>query len=469
MDLDDAEACKSAGRELLGELQAGAVVVEPVPIDGEPVIVRMADVKPERVDWLWAGRIPLGAVTLLPGDPNLGKSFLTLDMAARVSRGTPWPDARDERIPAGGVVLLSAEDDASTTIRPRLDAAGADVTRIVLLQAIQSVNNGRSSERVFDLVRDLPALEQAIRDLTGARLVVIDPISAYLGGTDSHRNAEVRGVLAPLAVIAARHGVAVVCVQHLNKGTGGKAIYRSMGSLAFVAAARACWALMQDPDDKARRLLLPVKNNLAENCGGLAFSLFKSPGQSVPSIAWEAVPVEADADAILSRDLESDSKERRRTAVGDAAAWLSKALAEGPIASNEIKRQALANSISSAALRRANKGLNVDAFKRGPFKSPTWFWRLPGDTREPVIDGEEASDAEGAHEYPNTPDVRTFGEDAHLRAGASARGVSGDTEDAQVVEGAHAHGVEHLRDSVPPDPDDSPPDQVAADRQRIVL
>jgi len=130
-----------------------------------PVLVRLADVEPEEVRWLWPGRIALGKLMLLAGDPGLGKSFVTLDMAARVSSGAAWPDCPETYNPAGGVVLLSAEDDLADTVRPRLDAAGADVNRVVALQAVRSVEPDTGAERrdPFNLATDLPELERQLR------------------------------------------------------------------------------------------------------------------------------------------------------------------------------------------------------------------------------------------------------------------------------------------------------------------
>ena len=187
------------------------MMTDPAPT---PVLVCMADVKPESVQWLWKKRFALGKLSLIAGDPDLGKSLLTLDMAARVSTGTGWPDAPELRTTPGGVVLLSAEDDPADTIRPRLDAAYADARRITLLQAIRDTDsNGNVKARAFNLAIDIEALESAIAHVENCRLVIVDPISAYLGKTKSHENAEVRAVLAPLGELAARHGVAVVAVR----------------------------------------------------------------------------------------------------------------------------------------------------------------------------------------------------------------------------------------------------------------
>lgn len=378
-----------------------ATMPKPALIDGAPVIVRLSDVKPEPVAWLWLGRIALGKNTLIAGDPGLGKSFLTLDMAARVSTGAAWPDAPDVPTTPGGVVLLSAEDGVADTIRPRLDAAGADVGRIVALQAIRSVGDtrggGRESARAFDLSRDLPALEAAIRSVEGCRLVVIDPVTAYLGGVDSHRNAEIRGLLAPLGAIAERHRVAVVAVTHLNKSIGGPAIYRAMGSLAFAAAARAAWVVSRDKDDPARRLMLPLKNNIAPDTGGLAYRIEPRGVNGCPAVVWEPGPVNVSADDALGGTGDRD-KGGRRTERDDAAEWLADLLADGPRPARDVEREARDAGYSIATVRRAKAAIGV--VSRKPAFGGPWVWTLPApaqDAQLPKMSEEDAHTPASGH------------------------------------------------------------------------
>lgn len=206
----------------------------------EPVLRRLSDVESKPVQWLWEGRLALGKLTLLAGDPGLGKSFLSLDVAARVSRGDVWPDGRGQA-PAGEVLLLSAEDDAEDTIKPRLEAACAECGKIVILDGLQIGNRKRQVT-----LAHLSVIEAALDQVPDCRLLIVDPISAFCGDSDSHKNAEVRALLAPLSELAARRGLAVLAVTHLRKGDGA-AIYRAMGSLAFTAAARAVWAVSKNP------------------------------------------------------------------------------------------------------------------------------------------------------------------------------------------------------------------------------
>ncbi len=315
---------------------------------GKPVLVRLDTVEPKPIVWLWPGRIAIGKLTMLSGDPGLGKSLLTIDLSARVSIGAKWPDTSDHA-PLGGVVMLSAEDDAADTIRPRLDAAGADCSRISLLTGISRFDL-EENERflaTFNLARDLKALEQAIESTPDCRLVVIDPISAFCGATDSHKNSDVRGLLAPLSELAQRRQMAVVGVNHLNKSAaGGPAMYRTMGSLAFVAAARAAWAVVKDKQDPGKRLFLPIKNNLAGDIAGLSYVVVEQNGH--PCLAWSADPVTVSADEAMATE-KPDSRDAERR---EAKTWLQTVLAHGPLAVKEIEQQAKAAGLKWATIRR---------------------------------------------------------------------------------------------------------------------
>ena len=356
---------------------------------GAPELTRLADVTPRKVNWLWQGRIAIGKLTLLAGDPGLGKSFISCDVAARVSTGTPWPDTPHEPQPVGGVVMLSAEDDLADTIRPRLDAHGADVERIVALEGIAVRDVGGDRRRGVDLTVDLPALESAIDQVSFCRLVIVDPVSAYLGRTDSHNNAEVRGVLERLADLAERRRVAVLAVTHLRKGEG-PAMYRAMGSLAFIAAARAAWVVCPDPKDRRRRLLLPIKNNLASDCGGLAYEIGGFTGSS-PVVAWSADPVTVTADeALASENKRGPSGE----AVKEAGEWLRTFLASGAKPQPDVQETAKANGISHGTLRRAFKAIGAKAVKDG-FQGP-WQWTLSdqGKDAQPSLSQETCAPLE---------------------------------------------------------------------------
>ncbi|MCC7476207.1 MAG: AAA family ATPase [Pirellulales bacterium] len=363
--------CKGEVGNVLAKLLA-QLPTTPTASSHGPILTCLADVEPRPVSWLWPERIPAGRITLLVGRPGEGKSFLTTDATARVTTGTPWPDGSD--CPQGSVLLLTAEDDPADTIRPRLDAHHADVRRVHLLSAVRRVDDDGPHDRMITLA-DVDAIEATLKRLPDCRLIVVDPIGSFLGGrTDAHRDNEVRGVLAPIAALAEKHGPAVLVVAHRRKSAGSIADDLALGSRAFTGIARAVWHLTRDAEDKARRLLLPGKNNLAREGDGLAFSIIGEP----PRIAWEREPVAMSADDALA--VECQSREQKpgpdAEAFDAASDWLRLALADGPRLAKELKDEWRdGQDGSERTLRRARQSLSVEVFR--PEVPGSWWWRLP--------------------------------------------------------------------------------------------
>jgi hypothetical protein len=345
------------------------------------IVRRLSDVVAKPIRWLWPGRIARGKVSMIAGHPGLGKSQLTAALASVVTTGGRWPVDRtpSER---GRVILLNAEDDAADTIRPRLEAAGADLERCEILDAIVEGfhSNGQPATRGFSIKDDIGALDELLTARTDVALVVIDPITAYLSGVDSHVNADVRAVLTPLSEIAAKHGVAVVCVSHLNKGSAGKAssgeaMLRVSGSLAFVAAARAAFIVVKDQENPARRLFLPAKNNVGKDGSGLAFSVESvtlDSGIDTSRVLWEPNPVTITADEAMAPPLEDGE----RTMTEEAVDLLRDVLSAGRVPSHDVKRRATEAGISDKALRTARERLNVVSSREGFGADTKTFWAL---------------------------------------------------------------------------------------------
>lgn len=346
-----------------------------VEYDREPVLTRMADIESQEVEWLWKGRVPLGRLTLLVGAPGTGKSYVTTDIAARVSTGTAFPDGAP--CVHGEAILISAEDDPADTIRPRLDALGADVTRVHLLVTVRCKSAGRTRETLFTL-KDLDALDKALGSHPACRLVVVDPIGSFLGGdVDSYRDNEVRSVLAPLAALAQKHRVAIIVVMHRRKGTGGRADELALGSVAFTGIARAVWHVTKDAKDAARRLLLAGKQNLSPEGHGLAFRIeHEGP---VGRLVWERAPVKMSADEALRDERAAEESKpgpipRRRA---EAEEWLKELLADGSLAAAHVEREAKAAGLAWRTVQRACRNLGIkprrDRFDGG------WTWDLPAE------------------------------------------------------------------------------------------
>jgi putative DNA primase/helicase len=318
--------------------------------NGSLSVTPYSEIESQMVDWLWQDRIPIGKLTLLAGEPGLGKTFLSMDLAARVSTGAAFPDNASCKV--GEALILTCEDGAGDTLRPRLDKHGADVTKIGNINGITLI----SGETVYPNLRShLDPIANYFEQHPNVRLLIIDPISAFLGDkTDSHNNSSVRAVLGPLVELAERFSVAILGITHLNKGEA-KAINKVMGSIAFVAAARAVWQVSKDHEDDEKRLFLPVKNNLAQSTG-LSFKIRDGRCE------WSSEPVLRSVD---------DSFERNETPKEEAKAWLSAQL-DQPIAAKVILRMAAGDGFSERTLKRAKKELGVVSYKEGD----SWVWSM---------------------------------------------------------------------------------------------
>ncbi len=348
-DLHD-PAARDAAREILDEAN---VALAPAGS------VRLSDVAPAVQRFLWPGRIPVGSITVLAGDGGVGKSLVSLDLAARATRGSPWPDGAANTGGPAEVLMVGCEDGIEETVVPRLEAAAADRSKVHMLE--------------LDSLTDLAALRSFLRRRVNARLVVIDPISAYMGSLDSWKAAEVRRCLRPLAELAAAHQVAVMLVAHLNKGTEKtKAAHRVDGSTAFVNAARSVLLVEPDKADRSRRIVAPIKNNAGPDTTGLAYRIaidrIRIEGQEceIPRVEWEPDPVRLHADDLIG--------DGRGGKLEEASLWLRQELLDGPRCASELYKSAKEQGIARSTLRRAAEGLGVVTSKGG--MKDGWLWSL---------------------------------------------------------------------------------------------
>jgi hypothetical protein len=342
-------------------------------VNNSGIIERLDQVQPERLSWLSPGRLAAGKISVMDGDPGLGKSTLVADWAARISRGSPLPDGEPDE--PRGVVLLSAEDGLGDTIRPRLEAAGADLTRIVALTGVAAgvAEDGTiQGERMPSIPADLDVIERAITDVD-ASLVVFDPFVAYLASTtNSYKDQDMRRAMAPLAALADRTGVGVILVRHLSKMQSSNALYRGGGSIAIIAASRCGLLVAADPEDPERRVLATTKANLARPPESLAFRLLPVEGTDVARVQYEGSS-QLTATALLTPVDDADERTER----DDAADWLREELAAGPVAAVDLLRAARAVGIAERTLRRAKARLGVGSAREGFGRSSVVRWRLP--------------------------------------------------------------------------------------------
>ena len=350
----------------------------------------LAEVRPEAINWLWRGRIARGKVNLIAGQPGQGKSQIAIFMAAKITIGGEWPDGL--RCPKGSAVLISCEDDAADTIVPRLMAVGADLSCVHTLDWVLKPNaEGAASKQLFDLGAHVPVLASLVQRVGDVALIVIDPISAYLGGLDSHKTSDVRSGLAPLQQLAAETGAAVVLISHLNKGSvDGNAMARVAGSGAFVAACRSAWLVEADPQDESRkrRILTPLKNNIGDDQTGFAFqikSVQLPDGLDSSCIVFEPDTVAISASELLRGHQET---EEDRSVRGEAMDFLRDYLATGPKNSKATQKAAEEADIRPRTLRRAREQLKVKPLKSR--NTGQWVWSLPEH-----VEGAQATDRLG--------------------------------------------------------------------------
>jgi len=295
---------------------------------------------------------------------------VSIDVASRVSRGARFPDGALCDI--GDTVILSSEDGERDTIRPRLDAAGADVARIHRVKAVRvTLASGATGAAAFNLERDLERLEESIKKIPVPRMLIVDPVSAYMGKVDTYKDSDVRVVLSPLGEFASRLGISVLGIMHPKKGAD-TALLRVGGSIAFVAASRVVWGFGTDPDDPDKRLMVPVKNNLAPLGTGLAYRIEASGGAA--RIVWEAGTVTLAADEVLSGDrTEAEDRDERATRT-EAMEWLTSQLQDGAQLVTFLQEQAKKDGFSWATVRRAKDKLPIESHKLGVTRG--WAWEL---------------------------------------------------------------------------------------------
>ena len=356
------------------EAEANAAMphkTERIEASSELQFDRLSDIEPEAIAWIWPGRIARRKLALLAGDPGMGKSQIGIDIGARITKGGNWPDRGTA--PGGSVIVLSAEDSTADTVRPRFEAAGANLDRVQVLRAV--IEKGK--RRTFNLQKDLVALANKVTAIGDVTFVIIDPITAYMGKVDGHQTTDVRSVLEPVADFADKSNVAVLGITHPPKNAPVKAINAFTGSLAYVAVARTVFIAIDEPETE-RRLLIPVKNNLGPHAPGLGYRLEQTiltKSILASRIAWDSAPVTVTANEALAASAEGA---RNPSALTEAKEFLLEELSNGSVPQAEIKNRAQAADISEKTLRRAKKALGVIATKSRGNLAGNWMWEMPG-------------------------------------------------------------------------------------------
>jgi hypothetical protein len=357
---------------------------------------RLSDVEMRPIEWVWFGRLAVGKHTTIAGEPGFGKSTLLLWIAAKISTGGEWP-CGEGTAPNGSVLILSAEDGVEDTIKPRVLAAGGDPNKV---EVITAAKDDRGKVSSFTLQTDLQALEARIKELGDVVAVIIDPISSYLGGgIDGHSNTDVRSVVEPLHEMADRLKVAVLTNGHFSKSGAAnrsRASHRFIGSIAFVALPRVAFAVVPDPEDEGRRLVLHVKNNIAPAAKGLAFRLKQQLAGYIGNppeplfascVDWEAEHVTMTADQAIAEHegkLRGEPRAQQTPQQSEAGEFLRSWLKDGPRPAKVIERAAKDAGISPKVLRTVRERIcTTSPLKNDKGTITGHQWALKPDAPEP--------------------------------------------------------------------------------------
>lgn len=342
--------------------------VDELSNDKKNIIVSLSEIESRSVDWLWQNYFPLGRLSMLSGDPNDGKTFFALDMAARISKGTVWPDGSKISEP-GEVLYLSIEDQAADTLRPRIDSLGGDPSKIKILKP--DVEDFLS----FAEKDGLKTLESIIKEMANIRLAVIDPMLDFSGQVNPNSPEQVRTLLSPLSKIAEKYEILILLIGHLNKAQSMSALYRTGGSTgAWLGKCRAAFMIFRDQEDKAKRYFAPLKSNLAPaDPGRWSFRIIEG------RLEFEKVTEDLEIDDYINPQLRMEARE-----ASHAVNWLRETLRNGPKDSKEIRAAAEEIGIAQNTLYRAMRKLNVVNHAEGFGKFKTSIWALP-ENRDAIL------------------------------------------------------------------------------------
>jgi hypothetical protein len=343
--------------------------------DERPVIVRLGDVKSERVSWLTPGFLPLGKFVIIEGDPGQGKSTLSLEIAARITTGeSVLGGARHD---PRNVVLVTYEDGLADTVRPRIDALGGDADRVIVFRGIAKDEEG--TERPPTFPDDIRHLRDLVEEYDAA-LVIVDPLGAALSvSTDSHNDASTRRVVSQLARLAEDTGACVLGVRHLTKAAASNAVRAGGGSIAFIGQARVALLVSEHPDDGAkpqherRRVLATVKNNLAPHPASRMFELLQPEGHEHARLRWLG-ETSLSADDLNAAHAAAAPEER--DAATERADWLREVLSAGPVEGKELYTLAREAHYPERTLRHTARAIGVRIRREGIGRSHRTLWEL---------------------------------------------------------------------------------------------
>ena len=343
---------------------------------GHGLVTISADqINAKPINWLVENCFPLGMIGVIGGNPGMGKSQIAIKLAALATSGSGSPLLTGVS-PTGSVIILANEDDAARTIRPRLEAAGAILNKVHIVQGV--AKEGEEIEP-FQLDYDVASLRMRAEQLGDVRLIIIDPPNAYISGkSDTYRDSDVRRLLSPLQSLANDTGALILLVAHLNKRSDASAQQKFNGSTAWVAVSRVAYIVTED-EEEGVRYMVPVKNNIGDDRLGFTYDIHEKILNSengeikTSHIKW-LDKTDRRADEILGK-----KKKNQTTVIDHAREFIQEELFKGPKDSNEIFEKARNAGFSDSTINRAKKTLKIESTKEGK----NWKWLLKDSDYKP--------------------------------------------------------------------------------------
>lgn len=340
-------------------------------LDFTPIVKPLSEYEKQEINWLWYPYIPKGGITILDGDPGIGKTYLALALVAHISTGYPLPGeievvSKGQNLnlrPPEKVLYMTAEDDPGLTLRPRLELMKANIQNILICEGIQASDGITTEPLDFSTVEGMETLA-ALCEKHKPTLMVIDPFVAFIGRTDINKANEVRPVMTSLNMLARRFDVAILLIRHLTKGAREKIIYRGMGTIDLIAAARSSLLVALDPDNPDIRIMFHQKHNLSKQGASLGYTITDQGFKWIGEV--NVSPLD-----ILKPEISESRKDKKRD---EAKEWLEEFLSQYPqgISAQAVLEAGRANGFSESTLRRVKKDLEVRVEKKGSI----WIWRL---------------------------------------------------------------------------------------------
>ena len=349
--------------------------------------VYASSISTTKLGWLWQDRIPRGKTSLYTGKQDNGKSMATIDLIACTTTGRDWPDGEKNTLGPRRVILAATEDDLNDTLVPRLKVAGADLSKIIIVEKVLVSGDEGNTKRLMQLKEDYSLVQRALEAYPDVALIVLDPLTSYLGKVDQNKDSDMRPLMDALAESLRKTGAAFVGIMHHNKRSDLDAVQKVQGASAIVGSARTVWGFSKDKDNKGEYFMTLVKGNINKKRTGMKYKiepveLRTDDGEvsSVGRIVWLGECDET-ADELAAKERESDDN-KELGKMGKAAQWLKERLKGGiSIGSDILFKEAEEAGHAKRTMWRAKKDLGIKARPDSTCESG-WAWSLPAE--EPV-------------------------------------------------------------------------------------